>query len=402
MRADSTTPDPPTAPDPRGPTAAAPGADVPFGVNEVRLGPRQWLAACALVALVVLLAPRLWETVERFDTAPDYRVPYALSKDYWLYERRLRQDAHADSVVLLGDSVVWGEYVNPDGTLSHFLNQETGARTRFINAGVNGLFPLALEGLVQHYARPVLQRHVVVHCNMLWMTSPKADLSAPKEEPFNHANLVAQFWPRIPCYKADAHTRLNAAIERSVGFLGWINHLQCAYFDQKSIPLWTLADDGAEPPRRPNAWANPLAQLRRAVPTAPAHDPDRGPDSARHKAWSSDGTPTARFDWVPLDRSLQWAAFQRLVRTLQRRGNHVLVILGPFNETMLVEENRATYRQLRDGIGHWLTAQGIQHVVPEPLPSALYADASHPLTEGYRLLARRLLADPAFRKWNSP
>jgi hypothetical protein len=37
--------------------------------------------------------------------------------------------------------------------------------------------------------------------------------------------------------------------------------------------------------------------------------------------------------------------------------------------------------------------------VPETLPSALYADASHPLTEGYALLAKRISADPQFRNW---
>jgi hypothetical protein len=38
-------------------------------------------------------------------------------------------------------------------------------------------------------------------------------------------------------------------------------------------------------------------------------------------------------------------------------------------------------------------------VVPEALPSALYADASHPLTQGYELLARRICADEMFRNW---
>jgi len=36
-------------------------------------------------------------------------------------------------------------------------------------------------------------------------------------------------------------------------------------------------------------------------------------------------------------------------------------------------------------------------VVPEVLPSALYADASHPLTQGYDLLAKLISADATFR-----
>ena len=44
-----------------------------------------------LSGLVLLLTPWLWERLERFDTGPDYRIPYQLSKDYWLYGRRLQQ-----------------------------------------------------------------------------------------------------------------------------------------------------------------------------------------------------------------------------------------------------------------------------------------------------------------------
>jgi hypothetical protein len=392
---------------------------VPFGVNEIRLSARQWLAVFVLVGLAAVLTPRLWERVERFQTGPDYRIPYSLSKDYWLYGRRLRQAATPDKVLLLGDSVVWGEYVAPDGTLSHFLNQQagvadapgtpasagsakshspnqqTGAGDRFINGGLNGLFPLAQEGLLRYYGGAIRHRRLILQCNVLWLTSPKADLSTAKEEQFNHARLVPQFRPRIPCYRADANQRLSAVIERHVPFIGWVDHLQDAYFGQKSILSWTLEDDGGSPPGYPNAWKNPLSQIKFAVPCAPQDDPDRGPASPRHKPWSG----TARFDWVDLDASLQWAAFQRLLAMLEQRDNHVLVLLGPFNEHMMPQENRPAFRKVRDGIAAWLAGHRVCHVVPETLPSELYADASHPLTDGYRLLAQRLYQDATFQAW---
>ena len=379
---------------PKFPTGA-----VPFGANEVRLSFWQWLAVSLLVVLVALSVPLLWEKLERFDTGPDYRIPYQLSKDYWLYGRRLRQATDPNRIVVLGDSVTWGEYVLPDGTLSHFLNQESGEKTQFVNGGVNGLFPLALEGLIDHYGKSLRHRKVIVHCNVLWMTSPKADLSTDKEERFNHADLVPQFSPRIPCYKADANARLSAVVERNVRFLEWINHLQNAYFDQKSILNWTLADDGSDPPRYPNAWKNPFAQITFTVPPEPAVDPERGPKSPRHKPWSTTGEGSTRFEWVPLDRSLQWAAFQRLVKLLQSRDNDVLVVVGPFNQHIMAPENRPAFRQLRDGIADWLEKNHVAHVVPEVLPNALYADASHPLTEGYQLLAKRLSSDSTFQIW---
>ena len=106
-----------------------------------------------------------------------------------------------------------------------------------------------------------------------------------------------------------------------------------------------------------------------------------------------------RFEWVELEQSLQWAAFQRLVKLLQSRDNDVLVVIGPFNEHIMAAESRQVFRRLRDGISEWLMKNRVQHVVPATLPSALYADASHPLTDGYQMLASRLSGDATFQKW---
>lgn len=374
-------------------------SEVPLGVNEVRLNGWQWLTTLLLFGLVMMLTPILWEKIERFDTGPDYRIPYQLSKDYWLYARRLRQVAGERKVTLLGDSVVWGEYVLPDGSLSHFLSQEAGVQDAFINGGLNGLFPLAQEGLVTYYARALHDRKVIVQCNVLWLTSPKADLSTDKEESFNHSRLVPQFVPRIPCYKGRANERLSAEVENHFGFIAWIGHLQNAYFEQKSILSWTLEDDGGNPPRYPNAYKNPLSQITFVVPSAPSDVLQRGPKSPRHRPWSETGQGTTPFDWVPLESSLQWQAFQNVITTLRGRGNDVLVLVGPFNEHMIAEDTRAPYHEIRAGIVAWLKRNGIPSLAPEPLPSQLYADASHPLTEGYKLLARRLYADETFRAW---
>lgn len=367
-------------------------------VNAMRLSAREWLAVAAIVTVVLLATPWLWKKAERFDTRSDYRIPYPLSKDYWLYERRLERITPAN-IVVLGDSVIWGEYVRPDGTLPFFLNEQFGQPGRFVNAGVNGLFPLAFEGLIRHYGEPLRHCKVILHCNVLWMSSPKADLHTEKEERFNHAVLVPQFFPRIPSYKADLNRRLAAVIERHFTFSQWANHLQVAYFGEKNILTWTLEEDGATPPHWPNAYKNPLAQITFTVPTEPASDPERGSASPRHKPWSTTGEGSTRFEWVELDQSLQWAAFQRLVKLLRSRDNDVLVVVGPFNEHIMAVENRQGFHRLRDGIAEWLTKNHIAWVVPDTLPSALYADASHPLTEGYQQLANNLHSDMVFRKW---
>ena len=56
----------------------------------------------------------------------DYRMPHDLSEDYWLYERFAGLAAQHDETLLIGDSVVWGEYVKRDETLSHYLNELSG------------------------------------------------------------------------------------------------------------------------------------------------------------------------------------------------------------------------------------------------------------------------------------
>src|SRR4249920_3259680 len=99
--------------------------ETPF-VNEMRLTSRNWLIALTILAAALLATPRVWKKIETFETGPDYRIPYSLSKDYWLYERRVQQAPDPSGIVVLGDSVVWGEYVLPNGTLTHFLNEEAG------------------------------------------------------------------------------------------------------------------------------------------------------------------------------------------------------------------------------------------------------------------------------------
>ena len=372
--------------------------DVPT-VNEVQLNRRLWLIALALIGVILWATPRIWKRAERFEITTDYRIPYTLSRDYWLYQRRMEQIKNPQQIVVLGDSVVWGEYVLQDGTLTHFLNEQSGGSEQFLNGGVNGLFPLALEGLVEHYTESLHDQRVVLHCNLLWMSSPKADLNVQKEEKFNHSRLVPQFSPLIPCYKANANERLSVMVERNVQFLSWVTHLQSAYFNDRSIPAWTLEDDGNDPPSYPNSYKNPFAQITMQVPSAPTNDTSRGLSSERHKPWNATGGNPAQFEWVELDRSLQWAAFKRALERLRARGNEVLVLLGPFNEHMIAQESLEGYRKLRDGAMSWLNGQGIDCILPEPLPSDLYADASHPLTDGYRLLARRVSESDGFKKW---
>ena len=135
------------------------------------------------------------------------------------------------------------------------------------------------------------------------------------------------------------------------------------------------------------------------VPGEPVVDPQRGRSSVRHHAWNAHGAQPQHFEWVQPCASLQWAAFQRTIRRLRDRGNDILVILGPFNEHMIAEDQRPTYQAIREKVAAWLDSNRVPHIVPQVLPSELYADASHPLTDGYRELARRIWSDRSMTAW---
>jgi hypothetical protein len=100
--------------------------------------------------------------------------------------------------------------------------------------------------------------------------------------------------------------------------------------------------------------------------------------------------------WVPLERSYQWARFRDTLAVLQARHNAVFVLLGPMNTHLMTPASARRYAAVKAGMEAWLAAHSIPRYAPPALPSALYADASHPLAEGYQALAGSLLAEPEF------
>ena len=167
-------------------------AEVPYGSNCVRLSLREWLIVGIAFSALLCFGPMLWERIEKFEPAPDYRLPYELSSDYRLQARYCRWACSRYDTLVIGDSVVWGHYVSRDNTLSYYLNQNAG-RNQFANMGVDGIHPVALAGLLKYYGRDIKGAKVILHFNPLWMSSRKHDLQIEKEFHFNHPKLVPQF-----------------------------------------------------------------------------------------------------------------------------------------------------------------------------------------------------------------
>jgi DNA-binding transcriptional regulator of glucitol operon len=131
-------------------------------------------------------------------------------------------------------------------------------------------------------------------------------------------------------------------------------------------------------------YENPLEPLKKPLPPSD--------NSLRHTPipWYKSGIAKQDFPWIDLDTSLQWQAFRRTVETLQRRGNRVFVLVGPFNEHMLEPESLKRYQKIKSEIANWLEEANVTYYAPPALASELYGDASHPLAAGYDELARQL------------
>lgn len=349
--------------------------------NAVRLSGRQWLGVGIFLLAMIVLAPTAWKRIERFAPGVDYRIPYALGSDYWLYARYADSVNRQQRIPLIGDSVIWGHYVPPDQTLSHYLNETLG-HERFANLGLDGTHPAALTGLTKYYAGNLAGRIAILHFNPLWITSAKHDLQTDKEFHFNHPKLVPQFGTEIPCYKASFSDRLRIVADNRVPFLSWTSHLRIAYFEGADLQRWTLE----------NPYADPLSTLAGGLPELKDSAPEEG------SPWLERSAKPRSVNWVELNRSLQWLFFRDTVERLNAQGCRVFVLVGPFNEHMLDEESRAVYGTIKDQIETWLTQENIPHLVASVLPSELYADTSHPLAEGYALLAQQLLDAPSFQR----
>jgi hypothetical protein len=356
----------------------SPQADTTTFSNSIRLTGREWLIV-GLFAVLLPFLPDLWKRWEPVAFEPDYRIPDKLTNDYWLFERVTQLAVENCDTFVLGDSVVWGVYAGRQETLSHYLQQLSPSKC-FANLGVNGAHPLALTGLIEHYATGITGKIVILQCNPLWLSSRERDLQVDKTTEFNHPRLVPQFYPWIPSYKDEISQRIGVAVEHHFPLNQWTSHLQQAYYEQTDIPSWTLE----------HPYDNPFRPLTQGLP--PSDDAPR----EMPLPWRKSGKTKQDFPWIDLDTSLQWQAFQRAVKVLQERGNRVFVLVGPLNEHMLIPGSLERYAGVKATIAAWLTAQQIPHAVPPVLASDQYGDASHPLAAGYEELARQLLREPFF------
>lgn len=344
-----------------------------FSSNVVRLSIREWLAVLTPLALAAGVIPAAWRSVEEFDPPSDYRVPYELSEDYWLFERHCGSGPRDGKTLVFGDSFVWGQYVDRERTLTGYMNERAGSE-RFVNAGLDGAHPLAMRGLIRHYCPGLRDRDVLLHLNLLWLSSPQADLQAERAVDFNHPRLIPQLAFPIPSYREPLAGRIGVLVGRHLPPFDWVRHLHMVHFDGVDPGRWAFD----------NPYRNPL---RRLTTDPAAYGNDTHPDG---QVWTARGGTRRDLPWVELATSLQWHAFRSLVERLRERGNRVFVLIGPLNEHMLRPASLQAYSEIREGAEAWFRDSGVSYLAPTTLPSDLYVDLSHPTAEGYAILAEEL------------
>ena len=355
--------------------------------NGIRLTGRQWLG----VGLFTFAArgrsrPRSGSRSEKFRARAGLSHP-ARPEQRLLALRALRRTGRrAARHVLIGDSVVWGEYVTPATRRCRIISTSwratSGSPISASTAPIRSRW-WAGRALCGQRART---RTWLLQCNPLWMSSPEADLQDDKASEFNHPRLVPQFVAELPAYKEEISPRLGVLVEQRLPFSSWTNHLQQAYYDRTDIPGWTLE----------HPYDNPLAPLARGLPPVgqfPAAPAAAVVQERHHQA----GLSVGRSGDVAAMAGLP-AAWSRSCR---RRGNRVFVLVGPFNEHLLTPESLMRYGQVKATIAAWLIEKQVPHAIPAPLPSELYGDASHPLAAGYKMLAEQLAEEPFFRTGGS-
>ncbi len=353
-----------------------------FSSNSIKLSWKNWVIVAALLSVIFCFIPRLWSILEKFDTPRDYRLPYILSNDYWLFNRWCKRASVQYPIFIMGDSVIWGQYVKREDTLSHYLNELAGKGIS-ANMGVDGIHPAAMAGLVKYYGKPISNKGVILHLNPLWMSSKKHDLRGEEEFRFNHPRLVPLLFPRLACYRPSLTERIGILAERSTPFFSWINHIKMNYFDNMAIQNWTIQ----------NPYKNPLKAITLKTPI-----PENKPKS-KPITWFERGMRRQDFPWVKIEESFQWSSFKKMIKILNSRNNKVFVLLGPFNPYILTEESLNRYNIMRSRMERWFRENAISYYSVPDLPSKYYADASHTLKEGYSKIAEELLKNESFQKW---
>ncbi len=353
--------------------------------NALILGVREWLAAIVITAAVTAVIYYGWGSWERYEPGPDHRETCwaELQSDYWAYMRWMKRAREDYDIMLLGDSVIWGQEVPNNQTISHYINEYLGA-PRVANLGNDGLFMAGINGIVHHYGDYLSDTNIILQCSPLWIASPRRDLRSEKKSRYHHPRLIPQFDRRINYYH-DLNTRLGYQSEHVFRVFPFVRHLMSNYYENKSISSWMMD----------HPYESPFSAITfRAAPVM-AEKQGRGID------WETKGMKRGDEPFINPDESIQFGLFLDAIDCLGKKGTSVFVMIGPFNNYYLTPESQERLFAAVDRMKEIFDERDIPYydTFTAKIPSNTFGDSCHLLAEGHDIVARNLTDDPAFKKW---
>lgn len=353
--------------------------------NSIILTGREWLLTIAIFLAFSFTVYNGWYHWEKLAVEPDYRSTCWEERmsDYWGYMEWNRYAREHFKMLLIGDSVIWGQEVGNNQTISHYLNAQLG-KEEAANLGIDGLTDAALNGLVTWYGDYLRSTNAIIQFNPLWMSSPTRDMR--RKSGFHHPRLVPQLDHRIVYFK-DLNERVGYHFEHILKLPPFVRHQMVNYFDNKSITTWLMD----------NPYRCPLGAI--TFRAAPVMTEKQGLGTS----WldRKGGGKLIDEPFLPLNESVQWECYLKALEKLKKRDMNVFILLGPFNTYYLTSASRERFFVMMDAVKKELDSRGFPYFdsARDLLPSGEYADQCHALAGGHAILAEAMVKDPVFLKW---
>lgn len=342
-----------------------------------------WMLIVAGLVGMACVLPWHFGRSMRMEVRSDFRIHKSMREDYFTWGHVARNAAAHPVVLLLGDSAMWGPFVRHDETFSAALRRQCSSQN-VVNLGLEGLHPIAMKTLVASAKSVFRKRDILLYFNPIWLNTRESDMQEAGTATSQHPVLLPQFSRDFPAYSAPLEKRLSRWMEQSLPVSRTLSHIRLSRYENKGLGAWMV-----ESPR-----ANPLMPLFQSISVA---EPDAyRPDT---RSWQERHLSVQDWQWLQPKESRQWACFLDIVISLKKQDNRVFVILGTINPHILTEPSRERLRELRQSATQRLQEMAVPFALASDLPENQYADASHPLAEGYAIMAKEICINPQFVEW---
>ncbi len=351
--------------------------------NSVILSPMEWGITVLLFVGICAVCYLGWFRWERFESGDDYRPLCWAEKmnNYWSHYRWARYASTRYKVAMIGDSVIWGQEVDNNQTITHYLNERYGENI-FANMGIDGLNQAAMRGLIKYYGK--YYTNIILQFTPYWLADVNRDLRGNIER-FRHPRLVPQFHPRIRYNSYTLNERLSYKIEHYTCIFPLVRHILTTYFDNKSVAAWMID----------HPYRNPFSALTFRAGEVTREKRGRGLN------WEAANMKLQDFQYLSPEESVQFECFLETIEMLKKRKVHFFILLGPYNSSILTPVSRERLDVLVGKVKQTFDELEVPYFEAGPgFSSDQFADgAGHMLYSGHDSLAQRLFEDARFRTW---